>query len=189
MHTCISSHGLKRSWHSCPRWVNIGNKNTPSMHHPRRRNVTTLMVGWKKTVTYAKISPKSGEPQRYSWGMQNPPPPPTPPKKNPQKTNKSALLTGRRCLLPLSSLCCDMYQGSHLREKTAFFYAKKEQAMQIWKCRVFTVREKQWPHTSKCVYSFCFLHQADKVCKALAVGLNILDFPRPLPPPFPIASW
>ena len=28
--------------------------------------------GWiKKTVTYAKISPKSGEPQRYSWGTQN----------------------------------------------------------------------------------------------------------------------
>ena len=27
--------------------------------------------GWiKKTVTYAKISPKSGEPQRFSWGMQ-----------------------------------------------------------------------------------------------------------------------
>ena len=71
MHTCISSHGLKRSWRSCPRRVNAGNKNTPSTHHPRRRNVTTLMVGLKKkkkTVTYAKISLKSGEPQRYSWG-------------------------------------------------------------------------------------------------------------------------
>ena len=64
MHTCISSHGLKRSWRSCPRRVNAGNKNTPSTHHPRRWNVTTL------TVTYAKISPKSGEPQRYSWGTQ-----------------------------------------------------------------------------------------------------------------------
>ena len=70
MHTCISSHGLKRSWRSCPRRVNAGNKNTPSTHHPRRRNVTTLMVGLKKTVTYAKISPKSGEPQRYCWGTQ-----------------------------------------------------------------------------------------------------------------------
>ena len=69
MHTCISSHWLKRSWRSCPRRVNAGNKNTPSTHHPRRRNVTTLMVGLK-TVTYAKISPKNGEPQRYSWGMQ-----------------------------------------------------------------------------------------------------------------------
>ena len=28
------------------------------------------MVGLKKTVTYAKISPKSGEPQRSSWGTQ-----------------------------------------------------------------------------------------------------------------------
>ena len=27
------------------RRVNAGNKNTPSTHHPRRRNVTTLMVG------------------------------------------------------------------------------------------------------------------------------------------------
>ena len=69
MHTCISSHGLKRSWRSCPRRVNTGNKNTPSTHHPWRRNVTTLMVGFfKKTVTYAKISPKSGEPQRYIAG-------------------------------------------------------------------------------------------------------------------------
>ena len=85
MHTCISSHGLKRSWRSCPRRVNAGKKNTPSTHHPRRRNVTTLMVGLKKKkkkkVTYAKISPKSGEPQRYSWGTQ---------KKN-KKTKKKPL--------------------------------------------------------------------------------------------------
>ena len=27
------SHGLKRSWHACPRRVNAGNKNAPSMHH------------------------------------------------------------------------------------------------------------------------------------------------------------
>ena len=35
------------------------------------------------------------------------------------------------------------------------------------------------------VFSF-FLHPAE-VCRALAVGLNILD-PPPPPPPFPIAS-
>ena len=83
MHTCISSHGLKRSWRSCPRRVNASNKNTPSMHHPRRRNVTTLMVGLKKTkpVTYAKISPKSGEPQRYMVGLKK--------KKNWSHTQKS----------------------------------------------------------------------------------------------------
>ena len=35
----------------------MGNKNTPSMHHPRRWNVSISVVGLK-TVTYAKISPK-----------------------------------------------------------------------------------------------------------------------------------
>ena len=60
--------------------MNAGSKNTPSTHHPRRRNVTTLMVGLK-TVTYAKISPKSGDPQRYSWERKNKP------KKNKQKKN------------------------------------------------------------------------------------------------------
>ena len=65
MHTCISSHGLKRSWRSCPRRVNAGNKNTPSTHHPRRRNVTTLMVGLKNGHIRKNLS---GEPQRYSWG-------------------------------------------------------------------------------------------------------------------------
>ena len=70
MHTCIPSHGLKRSWHSYPRRVNAGNKNKPSMHHLRRRNVTTSMVGFKKkqqqqqqTVTYAKTSPNMVNPR------------------------------------------------------------------------------------------------------------------------------
>ena len=34
MHTYIPLHRLKRSWCSCPRQVNAGNKNTPSMHRP-----------------------------------------------------------------------------------------------------------------------------------------------------------
>ena len=63
MYTCISSHGLKRSWRSCPRRVNAGNKNTPSTHHPRRRNVTTLMVGLKnghvrKNLTQKVVNPR-----------------------------------------------------------------------------------------------------------------------------------
>ena len=62
MHTCISSHGLKRSWHSRPKWVNACNKNTLSMHHPRRQNVTTSVVGLK-TVTFTKISPKLVNPR------------------------------------------------------------------------------------------------------------------------------
>ena len=44
------------------RRVNAGNKNTLSIHHPRRRNVTTSMIGIK-TVTYAKISPKMVNPR------------------------------------------------------------------------------------------------------------------------------
>ena len=67
MHTCIASHGLKRSSRSCPRRVNASKKNTPSTHHPRRRNVTTLNGCIKKNGHIRKISPKNGEPQRYSW--------------------------------------------------------------------------------------------------------------------------
>ena len=63
MHTCTSSHGLKRSRRSCPRRVNAGNKNTPSTHHPRRRNVTTLMVGLKKRSHTQKSHPKVVNPR------------------------------------------------------------------------------------------------------------------------------
>ena len=38
--------------------MNAGKKKKPSIHHPRRRNVTTSVVGLKKTVAYAHISPK-----------------------------------------------------------------------------------------------------------------------------------
>ena len=73
MHTSIQSHGLKRSLHPCPRRVDAGNKNTPSMHHPRRRNMTTSVVGFKNKqtnkqtttttpITYAKIAPQNDEP-------------------------------------------------------------------------------------------------------------------------------
>ena len=54
---------LKRSWRSCPRRVNAGNKNTPSTHHPRRRNVTTLMVGLKKRSHTQKSHPKIVNPR------------------------------------------------------------------------------------------------------------------------------
>ena len=46
--------------------MNTGNRNTPSRHHPWRRNVTTYVVGLKKTITYAKITPKRVNP-RVSW--------------------------------------------------------------------------------------------------------------------------
>ena len=90
MHTCISSHGLKRSWRSCPRRVNAGNKNTPSTHHPRRRNVTTLMVELKNGHTQKSHPPKIGEPQRYSWGTQKK-------KKNTVDTEKGTECIVRQC--------------------------------------------------------------------------------------------
>ena len=60
VHTRIPSPGPKRSWRSYPRRVIAGNKNTPSMQHPRRRNVTTAMVGLKyghirKNLTHTKM--------------------------------------------------------------------------------------------------------------------------------------
>ena len=71
MHTSISSHGLKRSWHSWPRWASAGNKNTRSTHHPQRWNVTTSVVRLKNshihTHTHTKYLTRNGEPQRYSW--------------------------------------------------------------------------------------------------------------------------
>ena len=45
------------------RRVNAGNKNTPSTHHPRRRNVTTLMVGLKKWSHTQKSHPKVVNPR------------------------------------------------------------------------------------------------------------------------------
>ena len=66
MHTSIPSQGLKRCWHWCPRRVNTGNKNTPSMHHPRRRNVTTSMVGLESGHIRKNLT-ENGAPQRYSW--------------------------------------------------------------------------------------------------------------------------
>ena len=65
MHTCIPWYGLKRSWHSCPTLVNAGDKNTPSMHHSRRWNVTTSMVGMKNGYICKNLT-QNGEPQRYS---------------------------------------------------------------------------------------------------------------------------
>ena len=68
MHTFVPSHGLKRSWHSCPRWVNGGNKHTPSIHHPQRWNVTISMVGLKKKKGHIRKNlTKDGEPKRSSW--------------------------------------------------------------------------------------------------------------------------
>ena len=52
--------------HSCSRWVNASNKNTPSMHHPWRWNVTTSIVGLKKGHICKNLT-KNGESQKRSW--------------------------------------------------------------------------------------------------------------------------
>ena len=50
-------------------------------HAPSTKMECDYLNGWiKKPVMYAKISPKSGEPHRYSWGTQK--------KKNPNKQTK-----------------------------------------------------------------------------------------------------
>ena len=43
-------------------------KNTPSMLHPRRQNVTTSMIGLKRNRSHTQqLSTQNGEPQRCSW--------------------------------------------------------------------------------------------------------------------------
>ena len=56
MHACSPSHRLKTSCHSRLRRVNVSDKNTPSVHHPRRWNVTTSMVGCKKCYIHTNLS-------------------------------------------------------------------------------------------------------------------------------------
>ena len=99
MHTCISSHGLKRSWRSCPRRVNAGNKNTPSTHHPRRWNVTTLMAGLKKRSHTQKSHPKVVNPRGIAGERKKTTTPPLPPK------NKNKLMY----FCTISCLCFSHY--------------------------------------------------------------------------------
>ena len=61
--TRVPAHQLKRSWHSCPRCMNPDNKNTASMYHSRRQNVTTSMVGLKKNSHICKNLTKNVESQ------------------------------------------------------------------------------------------------------------------------------
>ena len=59
MHFILQSQKIL-TFMSCKTRGNADNKNTPCMHHPRRRNMTTPLVRFKnkQTVTYTKISPK-----------------------------------------------------------------------------------------------------------------------------------
>ena len=66
--TCIPSHRLKRSRHSCPRQVNAGNKNT--QHAPSTKTECDYLNGWIKKWSNTKNLTQNGEPQICSWGMQ-----------------------------------------------------------------------------------------------------------------------
>ena len=44
MHTCIHSHRLKRSSHSCPRWVNADNKTHPACTRSKNEVVSDLAL-------------------------------------------------------------------------------------------------------------------------------------------------
>ena len=63
MHTCISSHGLKRSWRSCPRRVNAGNKKH-TQHAASTKTECDYLNGWiKKRSHTQKSHPKVVNPR------------------------------------------------------------------------------------------------------------------------------
>ena len=100
---CANMHfiALTQKILACPRRVNAGNKNTLSTHHPRRRNVTTLMVGLKNGHISKNLT-QSGEPQRYSWGTQK--------KKKKKKTKK--FLQSIYCTINYLQHVCSSGQGT-----------------------------------------------------------------------------
>ena len=100
-------HGLKRSLRSCPRRVNAGNKNTPSMHHPRRRNVTTLMVGLKNGHHTQKSHPKVVNPRDIAGERK---------KKNNNKTTTTKQQQQKKQKKSTWTLICDK-----LDPKTLFY--------------------------------------------------------------------
>ena len=62
MHTCIPSHRLKRSWHSCPRQVNAGDKKH-TQHETSMKMECDYLNGWIKNSHIRKISPKMVSPR------------------------------------------------------------------------------------------------------------------------------
>ena len=62
----MHSHAQTQKVPTCSRWVNAGNKNTPSKHHPQRRNLTTSISGLQNGHICTNFTQKD-KPQRYSW--------------------------------------------------------------------------------------------------------------------------
>ena len=80
MHTCISSNGLKRSWRSCPRRVNAGNKKH-TQHALSTKTECDYLNGWiKKRSHTQKSHPKVVNPRDIAGERQ---------KKNKNKTKQN----------------------------------------------------------------------------------------------------
>ena len=101
VHACIPWHGLKRSWHLCPRLVNACNKNT--QHSPSTKTECDDLYGWirkktkkrkkKKRVIFAKISPKMVNP-KYILGKAE----------EEQQRNEKQTMVGTRLFIFLKAL-------------------------------------------------------------------------------------
>ena len=85
----------------------------------------------------------------------------------------------------LSRIYAIGHQGSHLREKTAFFTQKKSRLRKSENAvRLLYAKNSDLTHLNAfSLFVFCTQQ------RRFVEHLHILDFPRPLPPPFPIASW
>ena len=82
-----------------------------------------------------------------------------------------------------SCLCHYCYRGRTYAKKVRFLRKKRAGYANLkMPCVYCTQKNSDLTHQN--AFSlFVLFHPAEKVCRALAVGLNILDFPRPLPSP------
>ena len=62
MHTCIPSHGLKRSWQSCP--IRVKQKHTQDA--PSTKTKCDYLYNWIRNDHIRKDLPQNGEVQRYN---------------------------------------------------------------------------------------------------------------------------
>ena len=82
--------------------MNAGNKNTPSAHQPRRRNVTTLVVGLKNGHIRKKSHPKVVNPRDIAGE-----------RKKKKKKDRSAWCTkGNSAEFASSENCAGIFLGS-----------------------------------------------------------------------------
>ena len=70
MHTCIPSHELKKSWHSCPRRVNASNKKKTTQHAPSTKMECVYLYGWIKKWIHTQKSHQEWWNPEIKLGMQ-----------------------------------------------------------------------------------------------------------------------